>query len=170
MRFSQVDRITALEPGESITAVRCLSLVEEYLKDHFPRFPVMPGVLAVEALFQASMWLVRVTDQFQHSVVALRQTSNMKFSGFVQPGDQMVLNARIKSRDGSRTKLKVSASVREQVTASGILTLESYNLADSNAGAAATDDYMRNRFRLTYRRLCNQLESDGLLRFAELST
>ena len=169
MRFSQVDRITELTPGESITAVRCLSLVEEYLKDHFPRFPVMPGVLAVEALFQASMWLVRVTDQFEHAVVALRQTNNMKFSGFVQPGDQMVLNAKIKSHKDGRTRLKVVASVGDQVTTSGILILESYNLADRNAGAAATDDFMKNKFRLTYKRLCNQLDPDGLSRFAELS-
>ena len=169
MRFSQVDRITELQPGESITAVRCLSLVEEYLKDHFPRFPVMPGVLAVEAMFQASMWLVRVTDRFQHSVVALRQTNNMKFSGFVQPGDQMILTAKIKSTDGGKTKLKVSSRVGDQVTASGLLTLESYNLADRNAGAAETDEYMKHKFRLTYKRLCNQLDPDGLSRFAELS-
>ena len=130
----------------------------------------MPGVLAVEALFQTSMWLVRVTDKFQYSVVALRQTNNIKFSGFVQPGDQMVLNAKIKSTDGQRTKLKVSASVGDQVTTTGVLVLESYNLADKNAGAAATDDYMKDRFRLTYKRLCNQLETDGLVRYAELST
>lgn len=170
MRFSQVDRITDLQPGESITAVRGLSLVEEYLKDHFPRFPVMPGVLAVEALFQASMWLVRVTDKFQHSVVALRKTNNMKFSGFVQPGDQLILNAKIKSSSEGLTKLKVVASVGEQITTSGVLTLESYNLADKKAGAVATDDFMKNKFRLTYKLLCNQLESDSLSRYAELST
>jgi 3-hydroxyacyl-[acyl-carrier-protein] dehydratase len=167
MRFSQVDRITELVPGESITAVRSLTLTEEYLKDHFPRFPVMPGVLVVEALFQAGMWLVRVTDRFQHSIVALRKTQNMKFSGFVQPGDQLVLSAAIKSQTGSQTKLKVSGRVRESVTASGMITIDSYNLADRNLGQTATDDYMKQKFRLTYKLLCNQLDDAGLARLAD---
>ena len=93
----------------------------------------------------------------------------MKFSGFVQPGDRMILNAKVKSVDGPRTKLKVVASVADQVTTSGFVTVESYNLADRNFAAAATDEYMKNKFRLTYRRLCNQLETDGLSRYAGLS-
>ena len=53
MRFTLIDRITELKPGVSITAVKGLTLAEEYLQDHFPRFPVMPGVLMLEAMFQA---------------------------------------------------------------------------------------------------------------------
>ena len=45
MRFTLLDRITQLEPGVRIEAVKNLSLAEEYLADHFPLFPVMPGVL-----------------------------------------------------------------------------------------------------------------------------
>ena len=167
MRFSQVDRITELHPGESITAVRNVSLSEEYLKDHFPRFPVMPGVLAVEALFQASMWLVRVTNRFQHAVVALRKTNNMKFSGFVQPGDQLVLKAQIKSVGETTTKLKVVGSIGDSITTMGMMTIDSYNLADRDQGASATDEYMKKKFRLTFKLLCNQLEPDSLSRFAD---
>ena len=166
MRFSQVDRIKELVPGESITAVRSLSLVEEYLKDHFPRFPVMPGVLVVEALFQTSMWLVRVTNGFQHSIVTLRKTNNLKFSGFVQPGDQLILNAKIKSVRDTLTKLKVVGTVNDIPTASGLITVDSYNLADRKLGASATDNYMRQKFRMNYRLLCNQLDSGGLLEYA----
>ena len=44
MRFTLLDRVVAIEPGKSITAIKTVSLAEEYLADHFPRFPVLPGV------------------------------------------------------------------------------------------------------------------------------
>ena len=53
MRFSLLDRVTAIEPGRSITAVKAVTLSEEYLADHFPRFPVLPGVLMLEAMLMA---------------------------------------------------------------------------------------------------------------------
>ena len=53
MHFTFVDRVLQLQPGVSITTVKCLSLAEEYLADHFPRFPVMPGVLMLQAMTEA---------------------------------------------------------------------------------------------------------------------
>ena len=64
MRFLLIDRITELEPQKSITAVKNLSLAEEYLADHFPGFPVMPGVLMLETLVQAGGWLIRHSEDF----------------------------------------------------------------------------------------------------------
>ena len=57
MRFTLVDRILELQAGQEITAVKNLSLAEEYLADHFPLFPVLPGVLMLEAMTQAGAWL-----------------------------------------------------------------------------------------------------------------
>ncbi|MFK7769416.1 MAG: 3-hydroxyacyl-ACP dehydratase FabZ family protein [Mariniblastus sp.] len=162
MRFSQLDRITALEKGKSISAVKCLSLSEEYLQDHFPRFPVMPGVLMLESLFQASMWLVRATNDFKHSSVVLRETKGLKFQGFVQPGDSLMVVASIKSENESFTTLKVAGSVNGKPATSGRLVVETFNLADREEVDPAIDNYMNHQFRLTFRQLCNQLEPENL--------
>ncbi|MBQ6157806.1 MAG: hypothetical protein IJJ20_02205 [Thermoguttaceae bacterium] len=50
MHFSLIDKIDVLEPHKRIVATKSLSLAEEYLQDHFPKFPVMPGVLMIEAM------------------------------------------------------------------------------------------------------------------------
>src|SRR6185312_11374358 len=59
MRFHLIDRILELEPGKRIRMVKNLTLGEEYLADHFPTFPVMPGVLMLQTLVEGSAWLLR---------------------------------------------------------------------------------------------------------------
>jgi 3-hydroxyacyl-[acyl-carrier-protein] dehydratase len=159
MRFSQLDRITSLEVGKSISAIKCLSLSEEYLQDHFPRFPVMPGVLMLEAMFQASMWLVRATDKFKFSTVVLKQGKSLKYQGFVQPGDSLEVHAEIKKVTGSETNLKVAGIVNGKQATSGRLVVESFNLSDRQGLDAAIDDYMKFKYQIFFRRLCNQLDS-----------
>jgi len=158
MRFSQLDRIIALEKGKSISAVKCLSLSEEYLQDHFPRFPIMPGVLMLESMFQTSMWLVRATEDFKHSSVVLRETKSIKFQGFVQPGDSLLVDAEIKKVQDNVTSLKVIGRVNEKPAVNGRLVIEAFNLADRRAEDSAIDDYMRFKFRGFFRTLCHQLE------------
>src|SRR5215470_20398298 len=91
MKFVLLDRITALEPGRSIVADKALSLAEEYLADHFPTFPVMPGVLMLEALVQSASWLVRATTDFSHSIVVLAEARNVTYKSFVSPGRRLTL-------------------------------------------------------------------------------
>ena len=116
----------------------------------------------VESLFQASMWLVRVTEEFENAVVVLRSTKSVKFQEFVQPGDQLIVSSEFKSKKDSLTNLKVSGTVNGKPAVSGRMTIDSYNLSDRGLGAAQTDDYMRHEFRLTYKLLCNQLEENKL--------
>ena len=54
MRFHLVDRILEIEPGRKIRMVKNLTLAEEYLADHFPGFPVMPGVLMLQTLVESN--------------------------------------------------------------------------------------------------------------------
>jgi 3-hydroxyacyl-[acyl-carrier-protein] dehydratase len=161
MRFSQLDRILTLEKGKSITAVKGLALSEEYLQDHFPRFPIMPGVLMMESMFQASMWLVRVSTDFQFAKVRLRQSKSVKFQGFVQPGSSLIVSAEIKSQKDSLTTLKVSGSIDGSVATSGRLVLDAFNMAEREGLDPALDHLMNNKFRRKYKIMCDQLDPSG---------
>jgi 3-hydroxyacyl-[acyl-carrier-protein] dehydratase len=147
VRFSLIDRITELHEGERISAVKVLTLAEEYLKDHFPRFPVMPGVMMLEALFQASAWLVRKSENFEHSIVVLRETRNAKYSDFVEPGQTMTVKAEIIKQDATTTTLKAQGMVEDRVAVSARLILERFNLADRFPERAPSDEFTRRRFR-----------------------
>src|SRR5215207_1744582 len=111
MRFRLLDRITELRPGESVAAVKSLHADEEYLKDHFPLFPVMPGVLMLEAMFQAAMFLVRRSDDFAYSVVILKEARNVKYNDFVEPGETLTVTAEILKQDADTVTLKARGSV-----------------------------------------------------------
>ena len=91
MRFNLVDRILEVEPGKRIRMVKNLTLAEEYLADHFPTFPVMPGVLMLQTLVEAGSWLLRITEDFRHSVIALREAKNVKYGNFMEPGKSLIV-------------------------------------------------------------------------------
>lgn len=147
MRFTLIDRILQLREGESITAVKGLSLAEDYLKDHFPRFPVMPGVLMLEAMFQASAWLVRKTENFAHSMVVLREARNVRYADFVAPGQLLTVTSEIIKQEEPLTTLKAQGVVGDTVAVSARLVLEKFDLAQRYPSRAATDDYTRREMR-----------------------
>ena len=151
MRFTFVDRVLDLEPGAKITTVKALTLAEEYLADHFPRFPVMPGVLMLESLTHAGAWLVRVSEDFAHSMVLLKEARNIKYATFVEPGQVLTVTAEIIKQDARETHLKaqgiVSGKGDGKPAVSGRLVLERFNWADTRPELAATDDYLKSQMR-----------------------
>jgi len=147
MRFCLLDRIVELEPGAKVVAVRRLLPEEEYLKDHFPRFPVMPGVLMLEAMYQASAWLVRQTEGFAHSMVVLKEVRNIKYTDFVTPGKELVVTAEILKQEDTLTTLKAQGTIEGNLAVNGRLILERYNLADRYPRRANIDPYLRSQLR-----------------------
>ena len=147
MRFLLIDRIIELEPGVRLTAIKSLTMAEEYLADHFPHFPVMPGVLMLEAMTQAGAWLVRASEDFAHSIVVLRQAANVKYVQFVEPGQTLTVTAEIVKRSDSEAKLKVYGTVSGRVIVSARLTLAVFNLADANPQHGPTDIATRKDLR-----------------------
>src|SRR3954468_22927201 len=100
MRFNLVDRIVEMQPGRILRAVKNLTLGEEYLADHFPTFPVMPGVLMLQALVEAGSWFLRIRDDFRHSVILLREAKGVKYGSFMEPGRRMMLSVELVEEAG----------------------------------------------------------------------
>jgi len=153
MRFCLLDQIVELEPGVRVTAVKRLRPDEEYLKDHFPRFPVMPGVLMLEAMYQAGAWLVRQSEGFSHSVVVLKEVRNIKYADFVTPGKELVVTAEILKQDGCLTTLKTQGTIDGNVAVNGRLVLDRFNLAERHPQRRNTDPYLRSELRQVLKQL-----------------
>src|SRR5947209_19482311 len=106
MRFNLVDRIVEVQPGKMLRAVKNLTLGEEYLADHFPTFPVMPGVLMLQTLVESSAWLLRLTDEFRDTMIVLREARNVKYGTFMEPGRQLQLTVELLETDGPLATFK----------------------------------------------------------------
>ncbi len=143
MRFRQIDHISLLEPGKKIEAQKRLTGDEDYLRDHFPRFAVMPGVLMLEALYQAATFLVRATDDHRPGLVLLRAAKNVKFADFVQPGQTLDITAEIVKRDGNQFVIKASGSKGDRVAVSGRLIVESCEPAEPTTVDLHASRFMR---------------------------
>jgi len=150
MRFSLIDHIDTLEPGVKITAVKALSMAEEYLADHFPRFPVMPGVLMLEAMTQAGAWLVRASEDFAHSMVVLKEAKGIKYGQFVEPGQTLRVTAEILSQTDRETVVKARGVVDGRVTVNGRLVLERYDLSETRPEQAQTDKTVKKEMRALF--------------------
>ncbi|MHC2068650.1 3-hydroxyacyl-ACP dehydratase FabZ family protein [Bremerella sp. T1] len=154
MKFSLIDQISEIHPGERISAVKCLTLAEEYLQDHFPRFPVMPGVLMLEAMTQTGAWLVRVTNNFSHSLTVLKEARNVKYGNFVEPGEMLIVKAELVKMDGNLASLKVSGELNGSVAVSSRIVLESYNSSgtdEPNSSDLNAIRILKNQYNLLYR-------------------
>ena len=153
MRFTLIDRITELDPGQAITAIKNLTMAEEHLQDHFPLFPVMPGVLMLEALYQASAWLIRGTDDFAHSMIELSEVRNTTFKDFVEPGQALVVTSKIQKRVDDQTWVQAEGKVDGRSAVRARLILDCYNLSDRNLASDAIDRHIISEFRRDYENL-----------------
>lgn len=139
MRFVLIDRILDLRSGESLVAAKNLSLAEEYLADHFPGFPVMPGVLMLEALTQAAAWLIRDMEDFAHSVIVLKSAKTIKYGSFVEPGRQLELRVQLVEHGERDSVFKGEGVIDSQSMVKGRFTLTRFNLRDKNPLLHTTD-------------------------------
>lgn len=147
MPLPQLDRVLNWEPNRSLRAVKNLTLSEEYLQDHFPLFPVMPGVMMLEAMFQASAWLLRASDDFAVPLVQLLEARAIKYQGFVAPGDRLVIEVAVLKRDSESMQVKVTGTVDSRTAVSGRLIVGYGSASNPPAGAIGPVEYLRREHR-----------------------
>jgi 3-hydroxyacyl-[acyl-carrier-protein] dehydratase len=147
MRFWLLDSIRSYEPDRQLTAVKNVALTEEYLADHFPEFPVLPGVFMLEAATQAGAWLLRLSENFAHSIICLKEARNVKYADFVPPGETLEVTVSMIKKDQRLATIKVEGQAANRATLSGRLVLERYNLAERNPEQQLVDQQLTQYFR-----------------------
>lgn len=116
--FLLVDRVLECNAGESITALKNVTINEPFFVGHFPHYKVMPGVLIIEALAQAAAILSYKTigeKADENSVYFFVGIDGARFKRPVEPGDQLILTITIDRVRGGIWKFKGLASVGDEV-------------------------------------------------------
>jgi 3-hydroxyacyl-[acyl-carrier-protein] dehydratase len=162
MRFWLLDRILSYEPDTQLTAVKNVSLSEEYLADHFPEFPVLPGVFMLEAATQAAAWLIRLSENYAHSVVVLHEARAVKYADFVAPGHTLTIRVEQTKKDERYTNFRFEGTVEGRVSVSGRLVLERLNLGDTDSDKVDLDTRMIQYQRSTEKLLTRGLDSPAV--------
>ncbi|HEY6341635.1 MAG TPA: 3-hydroxyacyl-ACP dehydratase FabZ [Bryobacteraceae bacterium] len=112
-----VDRIEELEP-ERVVGVKNVTANEPFFQGHFPEYPVMPGVLIVEAMAQVAGVLVlsQIPDR-QKKLVLLASVEQAKFRKPVRPGDQLRIEMKVLKRKATVAKMSGTACVNGELVA-----------------------------------------------------
>jgi 3-hydroxyacyl-[acyl-carrier-protein] dehydratase len=160
MRFHLIDRIDRWEAGKSLAASKFLALGEEYLADHFPQFPVMPGVLMLQACVEAASWLWRVSTDFQHPVIVLRELKSVKYGTFMLPGRRMDVTIEMTKVDAAASTATFKAKGANDAgesTVNAIFTLHGYSLASRGPAGVAADAKLLQHWKTRWALLTGEL-------------
>jgi len=135
MRFRLIDRIIEQTP-ERLVGVKAVSSGEEYLADHFPGFPVLPGVMMLEAITQAGRLLLAGRDggardepipweAADRARLILAEVRNVRYSNMVRPGEALRVEVTVRKNDASGTTLDGVGRVDDDVVVQGRIRLAS---------------------------------------------
>ena len=117
--FLLIDKVTECEPGNKIVAYKNVTVNEPFFQGHFPQKPVMPGVLIIEAMAQATCILALESEQVSNSAIFLLVgVDKARFKRQVEPGDQLVLEMEFVKRRRDLWVFTGSAKVDGKVAAS----------------------------------------------------
>jgi 3-hydroxyacyl-[acyl-carrier-protein] dehydratase len=124
MRYYLIDKVTELAPGVRASGIKCVTLTDEVLHDHFPDYPMFPGALIVEAAAQLAGFLLEMTFNGDGKPLVralLVQIQRAKFYQPVGPGEAMQVEVTIDSTRESSAQIGFDARVGDRRAARGTL-------------------------------------------------
>ncbi|OYY58969.1 MAG: 3-hydroxyacyl-[acyl-carrier-protein] dehydratase FabZ [Polynucleobacter sp. 35-46-207] len=120
--FLLVDRVLEIEPRQSITALKNITMNEPFFQGHFPDFPVMPGVLIIEALAQTAALLTFSEVREENAIYYFAGIDGARFKKPVLPGDQLIMTAKLERERAGIYKFQVQATVDGELAAEANIT------------------------------------------------
>ncbi len=128
--FLLIDRLDVIEEEKIAIARKCVTMNEQFFQGHFPGYPIMPGVLIVEAMAQAACALMFSRPHMKGKLAFFMGMEEIKFRKPVTPGDVLELHVEM-LRMGSRAgKAKGTAKVNGEVTTEAVF---SFAITDKSA-------------------------------------
>lgn len=117
--FLLIDRVVELVPGESIRALKNVTINEPFFQGHFPGTPIMPGVLILEAMAQAGgiLALDSMPDELRGAVIYFMGMDKVRFRKPVVPGDQLIFEIRALKQRAKAVKMAGIAKVEDNIVA-----------------------------------------------------
>lgn len=119
--FQMVERVLDVVPGESVTALKNVSVNEPYFMGHFPDAPIMPGVLVIESAAQACSLAIEADGTDDSTIYVLLKVKDFKFVKPIIPGDTMIINCKKTMGSAGLYSFAVTISVNDKVRAKGEL-------------------------------------------------
>jgi 3-hydroxymyristoyl/3-hydroxydecanoyl-(acyl carrier protein) dehydratase len=112
-----IDKVLTIVPGSRIVTIKNVTMEATYFEHHFPGIPLLPGVLAVEALAQASGYLLlRSTDESEMAIaVVLTGIHRARLLRPIKPGDQLVVEAQLERSGPHVATTLAKGSVKEEI-------------------------------------------------------
>lgn len=119
--FQMVERVLDVVHGESVTALKNVSVNEPYFMGHFPDAPIMPGVLVIESAAQACSLAIEADGTDESTIYVLLKVKDFKFVKPIIPGDTMIINCKKTMGSAGLYSFAVTISVNDKVRAKGEL-------------------------------------------------
>jgi 3-hydroxyacyl-[acyl-carrier-protein] dehydratase len=126
MRWFWIDRFLEFESGRYAKAIKCVSLAEDYLHDHFPNYPIFPNSLVIEGLAQTGGLLVCEHNDFTEKVI-LAKVSKVQFFCPARPGDTLTYKAKMESENAEGATVTATSHIGDRKQAEAELLFHHLN-------------------------------------------